>query len=129
MRTSIKRITAILLLVVLCTSLSLAQAEGSRIIFAEAFAKDCGLSQAAIYEGVGMTVIGDKVYQMMVSGDIYVWDSVEDNYALYAHVPARSWVNVEIPFEKQSESVRRRITSRYDFLLPLQGGKAPMPNR
>lgn len=106
---------AALLLVAPITAKADAQAER---LFGSAFVEACQLPREDAYNECSRTVQGDRVYQLMLSGDLYAWDPSTDSYTLYAHVPAEPRYDVEIPFEKQSASLQREITETVSLLIP-----------
>ena len=91
-------------------------------IYEDAFVESCGLPHADVVNGVSLTVVENTVFQLMRSGDIFTWDPDQDLYSFYAHVPARPLADVEIPFSRQSESLKNELTQSVSCLIPAQDG-------
>ena len=98
-----------------------ADAQAERL-FGASFTEAVQLPREDVYNERCQTVQGDRVYQLMLSGDIYAWDPATDSYTFYTHVPAEPRYNVEIPFEKQSASLQREITETVSLLIPSDEG-------
>ncbi len=112
------------LLCVLILSLSITGSAQTEVIFHDSLAAAYGLTLEDIYTALSLTVIGDTAYRLLSNGDIYAWQSQQDQYSLYANVPAAPWarVNVEIPFSQQSAVTQRELTESVSQLIPAEDG-------
>ena len=70
----------------------------------------------------GLTVVGHKVYNMLINGDIYTWDADQDQYAFFAKVPERPKFNSEIAFTRQKEGMQKKLTEYVFQLIPSDEG-------
>jgi len=120
MRKHIERSVAFLSVLALC--LSCAVAARTERIFGDSFVATCDLPHADIYNGVSLTVVDNTAFHLMRSGDIYAWNPDQDMYSFYVHVSACPLINVEIPFSRQSESVRTELTEAVSCLIPADEG-------
>lgn len=91
-------------------------------LYLDAFVESCGLSHSDTANGVSLTVFKNTVFHLLRSGDIFTWNPDQDLYSFYAHVPVRPVVNVEIPFSRQSESLKNELTQSVSCLIPAQDG-------
>ena len=122
-RNILRRLPSAMLAVFLLATPIAARADAqAEQLFGTALVEACQLPREEAYMDRSRTAQGNRVYQLMLSGDLYAWDPATDSYALYAHVPAEPRYNVEIPFEKQSASLQREITETVSLLIPSDEG-------
>ena len=91
-------------------------------LYGSAFVEACQLPHEDAYNERSRTVLGDRVYQLMLSGDLYAWDPATNSYSLYTRVPAEPRINVEIPFQRQSENIQHELMNSVSKLIPSDEG-------
>ena len=90
------------------------------VIFGDSLAQAFQLTKDEVSTGLGVTAIGDTVYELLSNGELYAWDPAQDSYSLYARVPAAPIINAEIPFSRQSAEVQRALTESVSQLIPAE---------
>lgn len=95
---------------------------GVKRLFGKDFVDSCQLPFGDVGNGLGIAVLGNSVYQLMVNGDIYVWEQATGEYSYYSHVPAEPFNNVEIPLDRQPESVQQEMRESVSRLIPSDEG-------
>lgn len=119
MRQNLRKTLTFLVALTLCfTYMAIGQAEE---IFSETFQDSSGISSRNNVR-ISETVVGNTVYYMIQDGSIYTWNPDQRVYEHFTKVEARQFINIEIPFTRQSDAVQKAYTETVSMLVPSEEG-------
>ncbi len=109
-----KRISALILAVMLIFGLAAAKAE---IIFDFDFGDSIDLYKNGLVGRQDVMVVQNKVYALYDSNEIYCWDGEQKTYSFFANVEAVPGMDLDIPFSKQTEEIQAGLRNCVFSLL------------